>query len=379
MADRTLSPEDLRAWQHAREQEPGGYPDRGSEMRAWDLSPLEQQKYALQNMMGGIGSFAAEHDIPFLKALDNQPYTRGVAEDLTFLSEFIPGFGDVQGVREGAHTWGEGDRMLGGIMMAASFMPFKSGSTLIKPYKELQKQIDKLKFKRKREENNLTVDGTPAQRSIDNIDNEIRGLTRQQRKLVEDAPPDQLVKPGQDVVPSSGGARPVEGEYMPAGESRGIADMTMDELADVMSGVRLGVPSTPKPKPRQPEQGDMLTRLQNLEMNKPKPKPKSVEGEHIPAGEGDKSAGEMSQTFDDELQELRIKRGITWPDTIEDLGVKVYNPEGTGYSDELIDILRDPEILDFSVEDVDDMFEWGSEDDINEALQEYRWRWGLDD
>ena len=355
----------------------GFQPEVTGEMRAYEPSPLEQQKYALQDMLGGIGSFASEHNIPFLKALDNQPYTRGVAEDLTFLSEFIPGFGEAQGIREGAHMWGEGSPLMGGIMMAASFMPFKSGSKLAGKFGKLQEEIDDLKFDRKREENNLTVDGTPAQRAIDNIDNKIRGLIRQQRKLVEDAPPDQLVKPGQDVVPSSGGARPVEGEYMPAGESRGIADMTMDELADVMSGVRLGVPSTPKP--RQPEQGDMLTRLQNLEMNKPKPKPKSVEGEHIPAGEGDKSAGEMSQTFDDELQELRIKRGITWPDTIEDLGVKVYNPEGTGYSDELIDILRDPEILDFSVEDVDDMFEWGSEDDINEMLQEYRWRWGLDD
>ena len=265
MPDRTLSPEDLRAWQLAREQEPAG-----AEMRAWEPSPLERQRFAITDFLEDKGFSSDRYR------------ARQLAEDLTFLSEFIPGFGDVQGVREGAHTWGEGDRMLGGIMMAASFMPFKSGSILIKPFKALQDKIDKLKFKRKREVINLPYDQTPARRSIDRIDNEIRGLTRQQRKLVEEAPPDQLVKPGQDVVPSgggtggtggtgggAGGARPVAGEYIPRGESREIADMTMDELADVMSGVRLGVPSTPTP--RQLEQDNMLKRLQNLEMYRDRP------------------------------------------------------------------------------------------------------------
>jgi hypothetical protein len=102
-------------------------------------------------------------------------------------------------------------------MMAASLTPFIPGSKLAGRFGKLQDKIDELKFNRNREVNNLPVDGIHAQRAIDKIDNKLRGITGQQRKLVEDAPSDQL-------APS-----------------------------------------------RQPEQEDMLTRLQNLEMYRDRP------------------------------------------------------------------------------------------------------------
>ena len=97
-----------------------------SEILPWDPSPLEKQRQWLQDKMLGIGSFATEHNIPFLTALGlNDPYyTRGVAENLTFASEFLPGFGDIQGVREGKHMMEEGQPKLGAAMMALSAVPF---------------------------------------------------------------------------------------------------------------------------------------------------------------------------------------------------------------------------------------------------------------
>ena len=95
-----------------------------SEILPWEPSPLEKQRQWLQDKMLGIGSFATEHDIPFLTAFDDPYYTRNVAENMTFASEFIPGFGDVQGVREGRHMMGEGNPKLGATVMGLSMIPF---------------------------------------------------------------------------------------------------------------------------------------------------------------------------------------------------------------------------------------------------------------
>ena len=95
-----------------------------SELLPWEPSPLEKQRHWLQDKMLGIGSFATEHNIPFLTAFDDPYYTRNVAENMTFASEFIPGFGDVQGVREGRHMMGEGNPKLGATVMGLSMIPF---------------------------------------------------------------------------------------------------------------------------------------------------------------------------------------------------------------------------------------------------------------
>ena len=46
MAEGTLSPEDLRAYQQAREQEA-----HNAEMRAWEPSPLERQRFAIADFL----------------------------------------------------------------------------------------------------------------------------------------------------------------------------------------------------------------------------------------------------------------------------------------------------------------------------------------
>jgi hypothetical protein len=120
-----------------------------SELWPWEPSPLVKQRQSLQKLGLGIGAYATEHNIPFLRALDDPYYTRNLAENLTFASEFIPGFGDIQGFREGRHMMEEGSpkhapgqsfgllrgqyrdrpetegpRILGATMMAASMLPF---------------------------------------------------------------------------------------------------------------------------------------------------------------------------------------------------------------------------------------------------------------
>lgn len=89
-----------------------------------DLSPLEEQRAFLQDTMLGIGSFATKHNIPILTALDDPFYTGQVARNLTFASEFIPGFGDVQGAREGEHMMKHGQPKLGAAMVGLSALPF---------------------------------------------------------------------------------------------------------------------------------------------------------------------------------------------------------------------------------------------------------------
>jgi len=89
-----------------------------------DLSPLEEQRAFLQDKMLGIGSFATKHNIPILTALDDPFYTGQVARNLTFASEFIPGFGDVQGAREGEHMMKHGQPKLGAAMVGLSALPF---------------------------------------------------------------------------------------------------------------------------------------------------------------------------------------------------------------------------------------------------------------
>lgn len=114
-----------------------------AEMRPWNPGPLETTKHALQDMMGGIGSFASEHNIPFLKALDDPQYTRGVAENLTSLSEIIPGISDVQDARVAHDLIANQDQPLaGGVMVAGALLPFVPGSALLKFARKAGVDID---------------------------------------------------------------------------------------------------------------------------------------------------------------------------------------------------------------------------------------------
>lgn len=124
--DIPLSAEDLRAWQaeQLRLNPPTGRAAYPSSMREWDPSPIEKQKHRTQDLLSGVGSFAEERDIPFLRALDDPYYSRGVAESMTLASEFTPGLGDVQGIREGIHLTKEGHPILGPSIAGLSALPF---------------------------------------------------------------------------------------------------------------------------------------------------------------------------------------------------------------------------------------------------------------
>jgi hypothetical protein len=75
-----------------------------------ELSPLEKQRQGIASLLRRLG-------------YDNYR-AQQLAENTTFLSEFIPGFGDVQGMREGKYIFDEGDRVLGAGIMGLSALPF---------------------------------------------------------------------------------------------------------------------------------------------------------------------------------------------------------------------------------------------------------------
>ena len=117
----------------------------------YEPSPLEKQQQAIANFLLDKGVIS-----------DNYRAQR-LAENMTFLSEFIPGFGDVQGVREGKFMMDEGSPMMGGIMMGASMLPFIPGSPLMRKAEKLQAEIKQARFDQQRELRNMgSGDGDAA-------------------------------------------------------------------------------------------------------------------------------------------------------------------------------------------------------------------------
>jgi len=121
MPDRTLPPEDLRAWQLAHEQQPGGYPAPHS-IGPHTPSPIKEAEYGTTDFLRGIGSFGAQHNIPFLRGFDNPQRAKDVAERLTFASEFVPGYGDILGGAEGGYI-AEENPLLGAGITGVSMIP----------------------------------------------------------------------------------------------------------------------------------------------------------------------------------------------------------------------------------------------------------------
>ena len=112
----------------------------------YEPSPLEKQREAIASMLMRLG--------------EDDPYVANkFAEDLTFISEFIPGFGDVQGIREGQFMINEGNPLAGGIMMGASMVPLVPGSAVARQVMKLQQKIKKGKFDEQRELRNASSGG----------------------------------------------------------------------------------------------------------------------------------------------------------------------------------------------------------------------------
>jgi hypothetical protein len=117
----------------------------------YEPSPLEKQQQVIANFLLDNGLIS-----------DNYRAQR-LAENMTFMSELIPGFGDVQGVREGKFMIDEGNPMMGGIMMGASMLPFIPGSALMRKAQKLQAKIKQEKFNEQRELRNAgSGDGNAA-------------------------------------------------------------------------------------------------------------------------------------------------------------------------------------------------------------------------
>ena len=88
------------------------------ELLPYDPSPLEKQKEGIATLLRNMG-------------MDNYR-AQQLAGSTTFLSEFLPGFGDVQGAREGKYIFDEGNRVMGAGIMGLSALPFLPISPMIK-------------------------------------------------------------------------------------------------------------------------------------------------------------------------------------------------------------------------------------------------------
>ena len=114
----------------------------GNEMREYVPGPFEKQEQAIESFLSGIGRFAGEKEIPFLKALADPYYAKDVAGKLSFGTEMTPGVGDVQALREGAFMMGEGQPKMGAAFMAGSLFTGMSSTQLKAALKKLQKELD---------------------------------------------------------------------------------------------------------------------------------------------------------------------------------------------------------------------------------------------
>jgi len=114
----------------------------GNEMRAYTPGPFEKQEQAIESFLSGIGQFAGEKEIPFLKALADPAYARNVAGNLSFGTEMTPGVGDVQAIREGAFMMGEDQPLMGSAFIAGSLFTGMSSSQLKKALEKLKKELN---------------------------------------------------------------------------------------------------------------------------------------------------------------------------------------------------------------------------------------------
>ncbi len=114
----------------------------GNEMRAYTPGPFEQQEQTIESFLSGIGQFAGEKEIPFLKALADPAYARNVAGNLSFGTEMTPGVGDVQAIREGAFMMGEDQPLMGSAFIAGSLFTGMSSAQLKKALEKLKKELN---------------------------------------------------------------------------------------------------------------------------------------------------------------------------------------------------------------------------------------------
>ena len=164
----------------------------------YEPSPMEEQTQRIAEFLKRNG-------------ISNNASAQGAAKDLSMLSEMIiPVYGDYIGVREGIDMYQKGDRLGGGIMAAASMIPFIPGSLLAKQATSLVDKIRKLDLERTAKMRSLqTPDGfmqvTRAQKdAIDQAGNydpilgreygqEIKNLNNELHAMFDDVTPETVL------------------------------------------------------------------------------------------------------------------------------------------------------------------------------------------
>lgn len=114
----------------------------GNEMRASSPDVFQKQEQAIESFLGGIGQFADEKNIPFLRALADPSYTRNVAESTSFGAEMTPGLGDIQALREGSRMMGDDQPLMGAALMAGSIFTNMPANKLKKLLEKAQRKLE---------------------------------------------------------------------------------------------------------------------------------------------------------------------------------------------------------------------------------------------
>ena len=113
----------------------------GNEMQASSPDVFQKQEQAIESFLGGIGQFANEKNIPFLKALADPSYARNVAGNLSFGAEMTPGLGDIQALREGSRMMGDDQSAMGALFIGGSLIGLPSAK-LKKLLKKAQRKLE---------------------------------------------------------------------------------------------------------------------------------------------------------------------------------------------------------------------------------------------
>ena len=114
----------------------------GNEMRASSPDVFQKQERAIESFLSGIGQFADEKNIPFLRALADPSYTRNVAESTSFGAEMTPGLGDIQALREGSRMMGDDQPLMGAALMAGSIFTNMPANKLKKLLEKAQRKLE---------------------------------------------------------------------------------------------------------------------------------------------------------------------------------------------------------------------------------------------
>ena len=115
-----------------------------NEIRASSPNVFQRQEQAIESFLGGIGQFADEKNIRFLKQMANPQYTRDVAETMSFGADMTPVLGDIQAIREGVRMMGDDQPLMGAAFIGGSLLGLPSNK-LKGLLKKAEERLDSLR------------------------------------------------------------------------------------------------------------------------------------------------------------------------------------------------------------------------------------------